>query len=70
MEGIRLKKNTLNKYDLIEMGYPKNTAKNIIKLARYDMIDAGHNFYENKKVTEIPIKAVESILGYEIKKDG
>ena len=45
------------------MGYSQNFATNVIKRARYVMIRQGYEIYRNKKITEVPLKAVESILG-------
>lgn len=54
---------TVTKKDLVELGYGKYFAADIIKRAKNLMIDKGHTYYESKKLDRVPREAVEEILG-------
>lgn len=54
---------TITKKDLVELGYGKYFAADIIKQAKNLMIDKGHTYYESKKLDRVPREAVEEILG-------
>jgi len=54
---------TVTKKDLVELGYGKYFATDIIKRAKNLMIDKGHIYYESKKLDRVPREAVEEILG-------
>lgn len=59
-------KQIITKQDLISIGYSDYQSKEIIRQARQYMIKLGHgDFYDNRKVTTIPLKAVSKILGFE-----
>lgn len=58
---------TVNKNDVMQMtGLPKTQAQNLIKQAKLQMVKNGFQWYANKRVGQVPIKAVEQILGYQI----
>lgn len=58
---------TVNKNDVMQMtGLSKTQAQNLIKQAKLQMVKKGFQWYANKRVAQVPIKAVEEILGYQI----
>lgn len=52
--------------DLVEMGYPKQTAQNIYKQVRYNLVAEGYTIYKNKQIRQVPTEAVEKVLGYSL----
>ncbi|HGS8667750.1 DUF3173 domain-containing protein [Enterococcus faecalis] len=57
---------TITKIDLMLIGYPENTASNIIRQAKKIMVQQGYPFYNNKRLGRVPKETVESILGCEL----
>lgn len=51
------------KQDLMDKGYGKYTAADIIKRAKSLMLTRGFPYYENNRLGVVPTEAVESILG-------
>ncbi|HFX3773200.1 MULTISPECIES: DUF3173 family protein [Enterococcus] len=60
---------TISVDDLVKMGYPKQTAQNIYKQVRYNLVADGYNIYKNKQIRQVPTKAVEKVLGYSLSGD-
>jgi len=58
---------TVTKDDLIAVGFPKGTAQNIIRQAKYEMVNRGFTFYANKRLGRVPLEAVEKIIGTKLK---
>lgn len=58
--------NTINKDDLIKMGYKEHTSISIIRQAKQNMVQKGYSFYNNKRLGRVPITAVETILGFSL----
>ena len=56
-------KQTMNKEDLIKMGYNPYTDISIIRQAKQIMVQKGYAFYNNRRLGHVPIVAVEEILG-------
>lgn len=56
-------KQTVNKEDLITMGYNTYTAISIIRQAKQIMVQKGYAFYNNRRLGHVTISAVEEILG-------
>ena len=56
-------KQTMNKEDLINLGYNPYTAVSIIRQAKQIMVQKGYAFYKNRRLGHVPIVAVEEILG-------
>lgn len=54
---------TITKQDLIELGYGNSFAADIIREAKKKMVDKGFDFYQSRKLSRVPIDAVEEILG-------
>lgn len=61
--GLLIMKQTVNKEDLIIMGYNTYTAISIIRQAKQIMVQKGYAFYNNRRLGHVPISAVEDILG-------
>jgi hypothetical protein len=53
----------VTKDDLINAGFSKYTAINIIRQAKQIMVQRGYPFYNNKRLGRVPKETVESILG-------
>lgn len=62
-------KQTMNKEDLIKMGYNPYTAISIIRQAKLIMVQQGYAFYNNRRLGHVPISAVEEILGVSLHKE-
>ena len=62
-------KQTMNKEDLIKMGYNPYTAISIIRQAKLIMVKKGYAFYNNRRLGHVPISAVEEILGVSLHKE-
>lgn len=59
-------KQLLVKKDLINLGYSDYQSKEIIKQARNYMVKLGYGeFYDNRKITAIPLSAISKVLGFE-----
>ena len=56
----------VTKDDLVALGFKTGTAYNIIKQAKYLMINKGFTFYENRRLGAVPRSAVEEILGFSL----
>ena len=57
---------TITKKDLIALGYGTSFATDIIKQAKNLMIEKGHTYYESRKLTRVPVEAVEELLGIKL----
>lgn len=54
---------------LMDLGFKKHTAQNIIREAKIKLINKGYNLYENKRCGVVPIFIVEDIIGMNIRKE-
>lgn len=54
---------TVNFKDVMELGFPKHTARSIIKQAKVQLINRGLTIYENNRIGSVPREIVEEILG-------
>ena len=54
---------TVNKDDLIALGFPKSTAQSIIRQAKVMLVAEGKTLYLNKRLGVVPKKQVEDIFG-------
>ena len=68
--GLLIMKQTMNKEDLINMGYNPYTAVSIIRQAKQIMVQKGYAFYNNRRLGHVPISAVEEILGVSLHEEG
>lgn len=57
---------TISVEDLVKMGYPKQTAQNIYKQVRYNLVEEGYTIYKNKQIRQVPTHAVEKVLGFSL----
>ena len=57
---------TVNKEDLVRIGYKPYTAQRIIREAKALLIDKGYPLYRNKRLGRVPKEAVEEIIGCEL----
>ncbi|WP_054639875.1 DUF3173 family protein [Lactococcus fujiensis] len=51
---------------MILTGYSTTQAQNILRKAKDFMVSEGFVWYSNKRVSRVPIQAVEAILGYKL----
>ncbi|OMC78455.1 DUF3173 domain-containing protein [Viridibacillus sp. FSL H8-0123] len=54
---------TVNKNDLIALGFPKSTAQSIIRQAKVMLVAEGKTLYLNKRLGVVPKEPVEEIIG-------
>ncbi|MER0123247.1 DUF3173 domain-containing protein [Streptococcus sp. ZJ93] len=54
---------TINKNDLVKLGYTEHTATVIIRQAKQIMVQQGYAFYHNRRLGRVPVTTVGSILG-------
>lgn len=54
---------TICKKDLVDLGYPEHTARNLICQAKHYMVQKGYPFYNNRRLGRVPTESVESIIG-------
>lgn len=57
---------TITKMDLVALGYGPSFATTIIRQAKELMVTKGYVFYSTKKLSRVPVTAVEEILGIEL----
>ncbi len=58
---------TITKNELIELGFGKYQAVDIIHRAKELMVTKGYSFYDNRRLGRVPVTAIEEILGIELK---
>ena len=56
----------VTKEDLMNLGYGKYQAEDIIRKAKAVMVSKGYAYYLNKRLGRVPVGAVESVLGIEL----
>lgn len=56
----------VTKEDLMNLGYGKYQAEDIIRKAKAIMVSKGYSYYLNKRLGRVPVFAVESVLGIEL----
>lgn len=61
-----MNKMTINYKDLIALGYPKATAQQIIRQTKLNMVKKGYTLYANRRLGNVPVGAVEEILGFKL----
>ena len=63
---------TVNFKDVMELGFPRHTARSIIKQAKIQLVNRGLTLYENNRIGTVPREIIEEILGiqFPIKKEG
>lgn len=58
---------TITKMELMELGFGPSQSSDIIRKAKYLMVNKGYGYYSSKKLGRVPVTAVEEILGFNIK---
>ncbi|MCB5240039.1 DUF3173 family protein [Niallia circulans] len=59
---------TINKREIMEQtGFTDSVAGRIVREAKKAMVEAGFNFYANKRLSRVPVEVVNKILAMELK---
>ena len=63
---------TVSYKDIVNLGFPRHTARSIIKQAKIQLVNRGLTLYTNNRIGTVPREIVEEILGiqFPIKKEG
>lgn len=57
---------TMNKHDVMELGFGPAQAVNIIRLGKHAMVNEGFMYYENRRLGRVPVHAIEKVLGMDL----
>lgn len=57
----------IDKEDLIEYGFKPYQAITIIRRTKYELVQEGYSFYQNKRLGKVPVDAVEKVIGTSLK---
>lgn len=60
------KKTTVDYKKIMELGFTKATAQQIIRQTKLNMVKQGYTIYNNRRLGAVPIEAVEDILGFKL----
>lgn len=62
----------VNYKDIVNLEFPRHTARSIIKQAKIQLVNRGLTLYANNRIGTVPREIVEEILGiqFPIKKEG
>jgi hypothetical protein len=63
---IYLTNNTITKKELCDLGFGPSQSSDIIRKAKYLMVNKGYSYYASKRLGRVPVSAVEEILGFRI----
>lgn len=63
---IYLTNNTITKKELCDLGFGPSQSSDIIRKAKYLMVNKGYSYYASKRLGRVPVFAVEEILGFRI----
>ena len=58
-----MNKEMVSGQDLEKLGFPPYTAKSLIRQGKAFMVQSGYEFYQGKRVSLVPLKAVKSVIG-------
>lgn len=58
---------TITKIELMKLDFGPCQSSDIIRKAKYLMVNKGYRYYSSKKLGRVSVKAVEEILGFNIK---
>lgn len=61
---------TVTKQELIDLGFGPSQSADIIRKAKYVMLNKGFTYYSSRRLGRVPVSAVEEILGFSINIDG
>ena len=56
---------TMTVQEIMDLGFSKLTAYNILRQAKHIMVERGFDFYNNKGLGTVPVSVVSEILGLE-----
>jgi hypothetical protein len=57
----------IDKYDIMQLtGYSKTQAQRLMRQAKAIMVANGFEWYAGKRISRVPIQAIEQILGFKI----
>lgn len=51
---------------LVELGFPKATAQQIIRQTKNYLVKQGYTLYSNRRLGTVPVSAVEKVLGFKL----
>ena len=57
---------TISYIDLVDLGFPTATAKQIIRQSKLNLVKQGYTLYSNRRLGTVPVSAVEEILGFKL----
>ncbi|HFU4376781.1 TPA: DUF3173 domain-containing protein [Streptococcus suis] len=57
---------TIDYIYLVELGFPKATAQQIIRQTKNNLVQKGYTLYSNRRLGTVPVSAVEEILGFKL----
>lgn len=57
---------TINKNDLVALGFSEGTSKRIIRQGKKLLVTRGFNVYQNKRIGTIPANIANELLGFDI----
>lgn len=57
---------TVNKNDLVALGFSEGTSKRIIRQGKELLIERGFRIYKNKRIGSIPAKIATELLRFEV----
>ena len=57
---------TIDYVYLVELGFPKATAQQIIRQTKNNLVQQGYTLYSNRRLGTVPDGAVEEILGFKL----
>ena len=57
---------TINKNDLVALGFSEGTSKRIIRQGKKLLVTRGFNVYQNKRIGTIPATIANELLGFDI----
>lgn len=60
---------TINKNDLVALGFSEGTSKRIIRQGKKLLVTRGFNVYQNKRIGTIPATIANELLGFDISVD-
>ncbi|MFS0660908.1 DUF3173 domain-containing protein [Niallia alba] len=61
---------TITKQELIDLGFGPSQSADIIRKAKYVMLNRGFTYYSSRRLGRVPVSAVEEILGFSINIEG
>ena len=57
---------TIDYVYLVELGFPKATAQQIIRQTKNNLVQQGYTLYSNRRLGTVPVGAVQEILGFKL----